>query len=66
MKIEVRSRKLGRTLTFTAHDVSGYVRVGDASAFAAKQLFDRHGNAVVARDEAQLRREAARYIKRQA
>lgn len=66
MKIEIRSRKLGRTLTFWAHDVSGYVRVGDASTFADKQLFDRHGNAIVARDEAQLRRAAARYIKRQA
>lgn len=65
MKIEIRSRKLNRALTFTAHDVSGYVRVGDENSFATTQLFDRHGDAVVARTEEALRRAASAWIKRQ-
>jgi hypothetical protein len=62
IKITISSKKLGRQVTFVARDSSGYVFV-DPSVSWGKQLFDRHGNAFVARSEEQLRRIARQWIK---
>jgi hypothetical protein len=64
MRIDIKSRKLGRTVRFIARDDSGYVFVDPTAADWGWQLFDRDGNAEVARSTAELRRVARRYIDR--
>lgn len=64
MRIDIKSRKLGRTIRFIARDDSGYVFVGPGCMTWGRQLFDRDGHAVTARSAAELRRAARRYISR--
>jgi hypothetical protein len=64
MRIDIKSRKLGRTVRFIAREGSGYVYVDPTAADWGRQVFDRNGNAAVARSEAELRRVARRYISR--
>jgi hypothetical protein len=66
MRIDIKSRKLGRKISFIASSISGYVYVDPTAADWGRQLFDRNGNAVIARSEAELRRVARRYISRSA
>jgi len=62
--IKIKSRKLGRTIRFMARETSGYVFVDPGCMTWGEQLFDRNGNAEIARSEAALRRVARRYISR--
>jgi hypothetical protein len=64
MRIDIKSRKLGRKISFIAREDSGYVFVDPDCMTWGRQLFDRNGFAVIARSEAELRRVARRYISR--
>jgi hypothetical protein len=64
MRIDIKSRKLGRKIQFIARETSGYVFVDPDCMTWGRQVFDRNGNAAVARSEAELRRVARRYISR--
>jgi hypothetical protein len=64
IKIDIRSRKLGRTVRFVARD-SGYVYIDPTATSWGRQLFDKNGNALLARDENELRRVARRWIDQQ-
>jgi hypothetical protein len=64
VKITVRSRKSGETLTFVARDDSGYVFLNPTGTSWGRQIFDRHGNAEVARSEEELRKVARRWMTR--
>lgn len=62
IKVEINSRKLGRPVQFVARDGSGYVYIDPDALTWGQQVFDRHGSAVVARTEAELRRIARRWV----
>jgi hypothetical protein len=64
IKIEIRSRKLGRTVRFVARE-SGYVFVDPTAASWGRQLFDQRGDAVLARSKEELQRVARRWIDQQ-
>jgi hypothetical protein len=64
MRIDINSRKLGRTIRFIARESSGYVYVYTGPTNWGRQVFDRNGAAEIARSEAELRRVARRYISR--
>jgi hypothetical protein len=64
MRIDIKSRKLGRTVRFIARGGSGYVFVDPTAADRGRQLFDRDGNAAIARSATELRRVTRRYLSR--
>lgn len=66
IKITIKSRKLGREVTFVARDASGYTFVDPDGATWGRQLFDRDGNALIARSEKELRAIARRWISQRA
>ncbi len=65
MQVEIKSRKLGKSVVFSARGAAGYVRIGDADRFADQQIFDRAGNAYTAATEQELRTVAKRWISAQ-
>ena len=64
MEIIVKSRKLGREVRFVTQGAAGYVFVDPNGLSWGKQVFDRHGNAAVAKTEDQLRAVAKAYLRR--
>lgn len=65
ISIEIRSRKLGRTVRFVAREQSGYVYRDPDALTLGKQIFDPQGCACVAYTDADLRKIARRWISNQ-
>jgi hypothetical protein len=65
ISIQIRSRKLGRTIRFVARDQSGYVYRDPDALSCGKQIFDAQGSACIAHTEDDLRKIARRWISNQ-
>jgi len=61
VELTIRSRKLKRDLHFVANQ-AGYVFINPTAASWGRQIFSAAGDAVIAKNEDDLRKIARRYI----